>query len=756
MKILQARFTASSLFLCFLLNYSIDAKVSGSLSRITDIDTIVKVWIYFNDKPEKPSANLVSPKAELRRKKANFTQAGDADYPVSSKYISSVQKCGAVLHCIYKWDNCASFYVHASKLNEISNLFGVKQILPVRSYRAKYVKPETGLFKRETTDNQYGLSYTQLNLLGVPAAHDYLSRFRNTGVPGSGILVAVFDAGFRLDHTCFSYLKKNRKIKAMWDFIDNDSTVYDPDSIFTNKNSLHYQNDEHGSSVLSLISGYDPGAFSGTAYGVELVLARTENGIYDGEYHYEEDNWFSAVVWAESIGVDIVSSSLGYRNDFFDSTVIYRSGDSIPVSDYEYSDLDGKTTIVSRAALFAIERGMVIVNAMGNEGSNAFGTLAAPADVEKVISVGAVNSSGKITHFSSTGPTADGRIKPDLVAQGANVAVASVYGSENYYSTFGSGTSFSTPMIAGVCALIMQSDPGITADSLRNRLFRFCKILNGYEVPDNYTGRGLPDALLSCMRDDEVYLSVKDSLGRPLQLVLISGENDDSLGVTDKDGKSLFRVKPQNLPYDITFNATGLRKTISIQSTPSSNEVILPISGGLTIKLVDQKKSSIRGGKIFYRIPGVMEDFVQTEADSLGEFYLIMFRESQVQVYAIAEGYYGSDTIEARICQDFCTLTVDLNPIPAEKFYLYPNVLKKSSGKALFVQFFPEYAEKAIHLSIRTLDGVVVWKRTLFPDLKGGIKLKINDELKKLVPGLYYFTLENNRKVYRRKFLITS
>jgi len=736
-----------------------EQKLSKSLSEIYSSDTTVKVWVFFTDKPERPSGNLVTARALSRRKRCNFSSSEEMDYPVSPKYLQRVQRTGAALNHVYKWENCASFYVHASRLSEIAALPIVKKVQPVFTFRNKFRGSEKGLQKRGLADSLYGWSYSQLKKINVPAAHDYLSRFRNVTEPGSGVMIAVFDAGFRFDHSCFSYLKEKGKIKAAWDFIDNDSTVYDPDSVYSNPNSRSYQNDEHGSTVLSLISGYDPGYFIGTAWGSELVLARTENGIFDGEFHYEEDNWFRAVVWAESIGVDIISSSLAYRTDFSDSTIIIRSGDSISVQDYQYDDLDGKTTLVSRAALYAIERGMVIVNAIGNEGAYTLGTLSAPADVEEVISVGSIDAyNDQVAYFSSTGPTADGRIKPDLVAQGTDVALPVIYGGGAHdYSAYGQGTSFSTPMIAGVCALIMQSYSGCTANDVRDRLYRYCKLLDKNKTADNYCGRGLPNALLSCMRDDEVYITVKDTAEKPVPLALITSQDGDSLGITDEDGIALVKLKQKVFPLNLFINVSGLQKPLTISSVPSAEEVVISINSGLLVQLEDKSGSVINGAMIYYKIPEVQDSFVSRNTDSLGRVLISMYREVPVQIYAAAEGYFRSDTVKAQICSDLCTLKLLLEKIPDHRFIVYPNVLKKGRERALFIDFIPgKGANNKIMLSIVSIDGAVVWKKAVFPGISERFNIKLDSELNRLVPGFYFLILENERNAFRRKFLIAG
>lgn len=746
------------LFILLFLQHSSssDAKNPNSLKNTSLSDSIVKVWVFFTDKPEKPDHKIVSEKAERRRKLAGFVKVDETDYPVSSTYIKKISSTGAVLHNVYKWENCASFYVQISKLQEIADLLIVKRIQIVKSFSNRIIEPQSGLFKRKTNRNLYGYSFEQLNIIGVTDAHDYLTRFRGVQNPGEGIMLAIFDAGFRFEHKCFDHLKKNSRIKATWDFIDNDSSVYDHDSILNNSYSRNYGNDEHGSTVMSLISGYDPQSFLGSAWGVDLVLARTENGIYDGEMHYEEDNWFSAIVWAESIGVDIVSSSLAYRTDFLDSTVIFRSGKLVSVKDYEYSDLDGKTTVIARAALQAIRRGMVIVNSIGNEGSLKTGTLCSPADVAEVISVGAVNSQGNLAFFSSTGPAADGSFKPDLVAQGTGVTIPDIYGDLDSYVNTAQGTSFSTPMIAGICALIMQAHPGISNNRVNERLFKFCKLVNGKFSPDNYTGRGLPDALLSCMKDNEVYLSIKDTLERPVQFALIKNDDGDSIGMTDEDGMALLTIPPQELPFNAYINFPWAGNIVTINSTPEKRKMVVSINSGIAVKLVDKFNNPIPYGNVYYKIDGIGQKYIKSKTDSLGEIYLTMYSEKPVQLFADADGFLNSDTVQAENCQNQGVITIRLDKVKSEKFLLYPNVIKNRQKKAIYVEFYPDSDNEKILLFIRTIDGDLVWKKNFYPEAEKGLKIKLESELNRLAPGIYFFILQYNNKLYKRKILISS
>src|SRR5512133_3724479 len=501
------------IIVCLILSVSIinAAKVSAAAKKLAQTDTTCKIWVWFTDKKNVHDTDPVSSKAIERRKKNGYV-SNETDKPVDKSYINRILQFGAVLNHTFKWENAASFTVQSGKINDISQLAFVKEISIVNTCLRREKNNSQTLEKKmyDSTDG-YGFSYSQLKLVNAPAAHQYLMYKRNLSSPGTGVVIAFFDTGFRLNHAAFGQIVKNKQVLATYDFIDNDTSVADPDSVSGNPDHPYYANDLHGTECLGIVAGYDPPRYMGVAWGAKFVLARTENTYYDTvkqletEIHSEEDDWVAAVIWAEELGVDIVSSSLGYRDGFQDSVTIRNSDGTLrTVVNYSYSDMNGSTTLISRAAAAAAQRGLIIVNSIGNEGADKVGSLVAPADVDAVISVGALNISGNsIASFSSTGPTSDGRIKPDLVARGEFVSVPSVYGGDTMY-TSASGTSFSAPTVAGVCALILHSS-GYRNSVVRNALLRSCKLLPSQAMRDNVYGYGLPDAFYACMSVDSVH-----------------------------------------------------------------------------------------------------------------------------------------------------------------------------------------------------------------------------------------------------------
>src|SRR5262245_24853241 len=300
----------------------------------------------------------------------------------------------------------------------------------------------------------YGSSFAQVSQIRVPELHD-------RGLNGDGVLVAVFDAGFpNLAHEAVEALR----IVAERDFVSG-------------VDSVRATTDAHGIATLSVLAGMREGQLIGPAFRASIILARTENSR--SETPVEEDNWAAAAEWAEAMGVDVISSSLGYLR--FD----------LPFTSHSDRDMDGETAVTTKAASMAAERGVVVVTSAGNGGFNpVHNTLGAPADGKRVVSVGAVDSLGLRATFSSVGPTADGRIKPDVAALGvrakvAGAATVSAYGLAN-------GTSFSCPLTAGVVALLLQAHPTYTVDQV---LLALRSTASQHAEPDILLGWGLVDAV---------------------------------------------------------------------------------------------------------------------------------------------------------------------------------------------------------------------------------------------------------------------
>ncbi|MCL2182173.1 MAG: S8 family serine peptidase [Chitinispirillia bacterium] len=568
--------------------------LSKALLAAADTDTVRNVWVFFDDRPGSGIQTRVSERAMQRRHQAKYRPGAD-DRPVHRPYINEVQRLGGRLRHEFPWENAASFSVHASRLSAIAALPFVKSVEPVRVYAG--AKPAlNGLSKSpagpaavDAGDPGYGW---HMNMVNIPMAHEYI-KMKELGNPGEGAYLAFFDGGFRFDHKALLRAKDSGRIAAGWDFVDNDSTVYDPDSVASDSLHRYHQNDKHGTQTLALAAGYHPGYYIGGAWGAGFAVARTED---DGvESRIEEDNWAAAAVWADSLGADIISSSLGYLDGFTDSTENYSS-----------HDMDGKTAVISLAAAGAVRRGMIVVNSAGNESVNAgsaqtTATLTAPADVDSVTTVGAVDRNRLLAGFSGVGPTADGRMKPDLTAPGVNVPLPNVYSSDRASYTAANGTSFSAPIVSAIFALVLQVHPGISAGSARARVYASCKFATRQTFPDSKHGHGIPNALRAIMDDDEVFVRIVDTNGLAVSGAQVRiGQNAYT---ASESGSLLFRAKTTDLPLELKISYRGSQAgTYTIGSLPFEGLIDIAVKreeGLKTLPSVVRRSSVVRGKYYF-------------------------------------------------------------------------------------------------------------------------------------------------------------
>ncbi|MCK4537231.1 MAG: S8 family peptidase [Candidatus Krumholzibacteria bacterium] len=444
--------------------------------RGVDDKAIVAIWVFFEDGPTTdilPNNPIYGPEPVSSRARWRMKARGNRSTDLRVLKALPKERIREVRALVFRIRHISKYFNAVSvdvKVEDIESLLNLDFVIDVRSVR-KYERAGRFL-DLKTTGNpsnemlsdpwftKYGESLEQLAMTGS-------SDLLEAGYNGSGtvtgrdpVLICVMDTGFDLDHEAFDFID----VLIEYDFVDYDSVTAQEENDFPDQA-------RHGTTVLGTIAGYHQGDLIGPAWGARYILAKTE--ILGQEIEIEEDKWVAGIEWADSIGADIVTTSLGY-SDWYTS-----------------ESMDGETALCTIAADIAVSRGIVVVNAMGNYGWDGDTSLIAPADGRNVIAVGALHRYGEIAGFSSRGPTADGRIKPDLVARGVDVHSVA-YENVSGYGQY-DGTSFAAPLIAGLCAQLLEIhpewDPGILLEELKASASKS-------NDPDNYYGYGIPSGLI--------------------------------------------------------------------------------------------------------------------------------------------------------------------------------------------------------------------------------------------------------------------
>lgn len=507
------------LVLFFLLNFILAASAQQ------------KYWVFFNEKKaltEFDPSSFFDQKAIERRTK-NKISFNETDVPVTEGYLLQVTSLVDSVSAITRWFNAVSVYGKQEQIDKLRQLPFVREIQLIKSGEVS-----SSVLAGEDHAELAVRGEYQINVLGS-------KYIKEKNLDGTGIRIAVLDAGYSdaNKNKAFEHLFKAGKIMKTFDFIRKSEHVY--------------SYSDHGTMVLSCIAGIYENVQTGLATGAEFLLARTEHNYR--EPAYEEDKWIMAAEWADQNGADIISSSLGYTG-----------------KRYEKSELNGKS-ILSRAATFAARKGILVVNAAGNDGTEDWETLGVPADADSILTVGGTDpENGRHIEFSSYGPTADLRMKPNVCAPG------DVTAAQNERLTRTQGTSFSTPLIAGFAACLMQFHKDWTnmqvldAIERSGRLYPYFDYAHGYGIP---TFRYFTDTVIAeptfniDLQQAAVLVRVNNDQ--------IKGDESDVLYYHIRDEKDViekyFVLKVTSSDSFTLFYGNGRGKTLSIHYKGHTKEI---------------------------------------------------------------------------------------------------------------------------------------------------------------------------------------
>jgi hypothetical protein len=491
-----------------------------------------KYWVRFTNRFNSPYSienpgEFLSQRAVDRRAQFNIPIV-ENDLPVNPQYIQAVANTGVTILNASKWFNSVTIYTtDPNALDQISQFDFVLSVSKAGGkpngsgdFVKEYFSNESFASGTEESSHKsilagdsydYGEAFNQIHMLNGEVLHDM-------GYDGAGKIIAVLDAGFLNANSidAFDSLWNNGQILGTRDFVSPQNP-----NIF----GSHY----HGTMVLSTMGANWPGQIVGTAPKADYWLIRTEDG--DSEYLIEELNWVSGAELADSLGADIINSSLGYTT--FDD----------PALNHSYEDMDGNTAPVTIGADMAASKGMIVVNSAGNSGGSFWQYIGAPADGDSVFSIGAVDGSGNYAGFSSTGPTYDGRMKPNVVAQGQGSTIVDPWTGS---VSSGSGTSFSSPITAGMVACLWQANPTKRNTEVLEAIQQSGSQANN---PDYFLGYGIPDyalanSILTVIENEIIQMDLVSVYPNPFtnEITIQVGEDNSSLRqieLMDITGKSL-------------------------------------------------------------------------------------------------------------------------------------------------------------------------------------------------------------------------
>ena len=539
---------------------------SALIERLETEAGPAKTWVFFTDKGiSTPTeyqaaidnvANTYHERARQRRlMRGNAARGGalfdERDLPIPDEYIEAVAASGAKVHLTSRWLGAVSVWATREQAEKIAALPFVRALQPVarsRRIEARNVQP---LDENATPPAaplgprglNYGYSTEQLTQINLLELHD-------AGHTGNGVVVGILDTGFRRTHAAFNNIAHPLHVIAEYDFVDNDGNAGmeagDP-------SSQH----NHGTMILGCLGAYMPGSLVGGAFDASFILAKTEDTT--GEYPAEEDNYVAGLEFIEANGADMSTSSLGY------------------IDWYTQEQLDGLTAVTTIAINILTSHGVHHCNAAGNEyhdSNPATSSLIAPADGFQVLTCGAVDSSGATAYFSSDGPTADGRVKPEVLARG--ISTYTVSPSDNSGYTTADGTSLSTPLVACAVACLVDARPYWTVDQLRQYLFETADyyVANGTFDPLYVRGYGIIDAFAAYDNCPEAGVVEFDRAKYACEATALVTVSDCGLNTDDE------LVEQITITLDSTSEPTGEQITLT-ETHPASAlfEGMITLSG---------------------------------------------------------------------------------------------------------------------------------------------------------------------------------
>lgn len=650
-------------------------------------------WVHFTDRGDDARQRLsatdhdalgLSDRALVRRAASATTDAvrgiSEADLPPAPAYIQAIEQFGARVIVASRWLNAVSVEADRGTLGRIAALPFVARIAPVQRFRR--AMPAIDAWEKTPEGlSSYGLNYgnslSQMEMIDVPKVHDLW-------IDGTDIVIGMLDNGYRWRiHEAMS----TRKVRGEYDFINLDTLTENEDGDLAGQ-------DGHGTVTFSTLGGYMPGKLIGPAFNADFYLAKTEkNG---SETPIEEDYWVAGIEWLEGRGASIVSASLGY-SDWDDG------------SGYSWSngDFDGRTAVTTRAAVEAMRRGIVVVTAMGNDGS-APGTLIAPADADSIIAVGAVNTNGTIAGFSSRGPTSDQRIKPDVSAPGVSIYCANRYGTDTYEAA--NGTSLATPLAAGVAALVRSARPELTPVQVRDALRATA---DNAAAPDNHRGWGLVNAFEALLANGLV-ISTNPKIywsgnATTVMAWVVSKNTVDANGVS------------------LTYTATSVGRTVTVAMTRMRAYDGLGAGSGLYTATIPDLAE---GTEVRFFIRG---------SDS---------RETRTSPYGADERTHRFAVGESRMVGAEHLLPADFALEEST-----PNPFTSVDGSMAVINYAVPLPGANVRLRLHDTRGRVL--RTLADGWHGAGMFRVALGAEGLATGVYYYSLESgDRQIMRRLVVV--